>query len=287
MSERPPRGYTQQQFPLPHSFNYSFDLEAEDETKNSTIMPFFKMTEEGIAPETINVNPRHPSFAVDGGTAIHQDSIVPKITVAMRIVMNKLAIETDKMRSIIVNYMPIYTAFLNSLDAEDEKTTTDIEGILKLTHNTDNMDVTPLFSTVKLTGSGSHPLSTVPYAEDLGDVGLTTSAVMESVAFNKDVFWDAMQYYTNKSMLRKVTGSMRKVIVTRDRPHIYFTDNFTQPIVKRGNQYTFCGMLIHVPQGSGGEQLFKIADTTAIGHVNVHTVVRYSEWNPTFEQAAS
>ncbi len=281
----PPKGYRADEYPLPHFFSHSFSLEAEDETKNSTILTLFRQTEACNAPETVEVNPTNDNFAQDGGTAIHRGSIVPKLSLKMTVNMTKVAIETDGMRAIEFNWMPIYIAFLDNLDAEDEKTGTDIEDILELQHSTDNKDVFPLHTGVNLTSGGLSPMSTVGYTEVFGDFGFTTDTVIESVAFDKKAFFNNLQFKTNASMLRKVTGSMKSVTITRDRPYKYYSNRFTYPSVKRGNPYTYCGILFHLPQASDPEQYFQVTETTAIPHVDVNVLVRFDEWNNAFEQA--
>ncbi len=284
MPLRPPRGYRNTEFPLPHNYGLTFSLQAEDETKNSTYITLFRATESAVDVENIEVNPAHASFALDAGTAIHMGSIVPKVNMTIRASMTKLAIETDKMRAIRFTWMPVYIAFLDSLEAEDQKTGVQVEDILELTHDTTNKDVTPTFTTVNL-GLGLQPMSTVPYAEVFGDYGLSVDTNLESVAFDEELLMDALQFNTNKGMLRKVIGPRHTVTLTRDRPYIYHSSNFTYPTVKRGNPYTYCGILFHVPQAGSAGQVFEAADTTAIDHIRFGMHVQFNEWNPHFQQA--
>ncbi len=286
MKKFPPKGYRLTDYPLPHRQAFVFGLKAENETMNSTIVRFFNMTEAATGAENVEVNPTNANFAQDAGGAVHRNSIVDKLMVQFKISMTKGAIETDKMRACMVNYMPIYTAFLSSIDAQDEKTGTDIETTLELAHDVANKDTFPLFSTVKLPDAISHPLSSVPFAEALGDVGLTTTAVWESVAFDKTAFFNTLQFKTNAGMLKKVTGPMRSVLLTRDRPHIYFNKRLVLPFVKRANPYTFCGMLFHLDQGGDPNQVFQVADTTDITHIMIQGRCNFDEWNTGFEQAA-
>ncbi len=282
MNKFPPRGYRRSEHPLPHNFGNVTVLYGEDETKNSMIFTLLRTSEACLAPDTIEVNPEHASFGEDVGALIQKGSIVPRINLRIYANMTKDAIETDKMRTIKFNWMPIYISFLDSLEAEDSKTAVQIEDILELQHDTTNKDVYPLHSTVKL--GGNHPLSNKNAVEVLGDYGLTTTAVQESVAFDKQLFFDALQYYTNSGMLKRVTGKMRTVTIGRDRPYVYHSNNFTNPSVKRGNPYTFCGILYHVPQGDSADQVFGSSDTTNITHLRVSTQVRFDEWNPDFDQ---
>ncbi len=284
--KRPPRGYRTQEHPLPHNFGYLFQLNAEDETKNSTIATIFRTTELAIAADTIEVNPAHPDFAEESGCIIHNGSIIPKVDFIFKMKLSKLAIETDKLQNLTVHWMPIYTAFLPSLDAQDSKTAVQIEDILELQHDATNKDTYPLFTGTKLLTAINQPLSTIPLTEAFADIGLAVSAVSESVAFDHLLWKDAVQYYTNRQMLRKVGGRMRTVRLSREKEFHFHSSNFTNPIVKRGNEYTFCGVLVHLPQMGSTEQLGSAADTTNIGHVDVAMSIRFDEWNPFFEQVA-
>ena len=187
------------------------------------------------------------------------------------------------MRSLVFNYMPVYSSFLDGLEAHDSKTGVQIEDILELQHDTINQDTYPLFANVKLTAD-NQPLASVLDTEAFGEYGLTTNAVLESVAFDKDLFYDAVSYYSNKEMLRATTGGLRKVTISRDRPFHYYSKNFTQPRVKRGHPYTYCGMLFHLPQAGDNEQLFDTGDVTAIDHLKITLNCRFDDWNVAYAQ---
>ncbi len=284
MAKFPPRGYTQQQYPLPHNFGYLTQLRALSETQNTTIFTLFRTSEAAVDVENIEVNPSHPNFAEDVGPLIHNGSIVPRLSFSMRLSISKVGVETDKIQAMVVKWMPIYIAFLDSLDAEDSKTATQVEDLLELQHDTANKDTYPLFSGVNL-GTGSQAISTIPAAEAFGDYGLTADTAMESVAFDEDAFFDGLSYFTNKGMLKKAIGKFKTVTLRPDRPYMYFSNNFTYPRVKRGNPYTFCGVMVHLPQAGEFGQIIQAADVTNIVHLNATLRVRFDEWNSQFEQA--
>ncbi len=282
----PPRGYRQEEHPLPHNFNNTFQLHLEDETKNSAYIPIFRTSELAINPETIEVNPSNAAFGEDPGPTIHNGSIVPRVNFRMSATLTKAAIETDKVRALLFNWMPVYTAFLSSLEAEDPRTAVQVEDILELQHDVTNKDTYPLNSSVNLSAASDWPISTKPYTEVFGDWGLSVDLQYEGVAFDKELFFDAMQYYGNAGMLKKSVGPMKTIMVTRDRPYRYHSSNFTNPTVKRGNPYTFCGVLVHLPQANAADQLMLASDTTNITHLDISFHVRFDEWNPNFDQAA-
>ncbi len=281
---RAPRGYYQQQYPLLHLIKYKFDLHAENETKNSMIIPLIRTSQTLADPPSVEVNPHHPSYAEESGATIHMGSIVPRMKLFFQVYMTKGAIETDKLRTLRFDWMPIYCAFLDDLEAEDENTATQIEDILELQHATDNKDVYPIGSTIKSANYGGSPLSTVGYAETFAEWGLTTNSDLEYVAFQKKLWEDAMRYYTNKGKLRKVCGRYKSQVVSRDRMFKYYSANYTHPTVKRGNPYTFCGILFHVEQAGSFDQQPVALDTTDIAHLHVMLKCTYEEWNPSFTQ---
>ncbi len=230
-SKKPPRGYYQQQYPLPHNFNYDAHFNVENETLNSCIFTLFRTSKKAVNPEAVEVNPAHASFAEDTGPLVHLNSIVPKISMRLDLNLEKFGIETDKVRQLKVIWFPIYIAFLDSLEAEDLKTAVQIEDILELQHDTINRDTYPLHSGTDISHEINHPMSTVPFAEIFSDYGLSVDVNPETVALDMELVRDARQYYTNRGMLGKVMGKMHYVTLVRDRPYKYFSNNFTYPSV--------------------------------------------------------
>ncbi len=280
----PPKGYNALAHPLPHNFEYSTTLHAENTLKDATMFTLLRASQAVNAAESIEVNPTNASFGEETGALIQMNSIVPKISFNMKINLTKGAVETDKLRFIQFKWMPIYTAFLDSLEAYDIKTNQQIEDILELAHDPTNQDVWPLFSGTDLTGV--QPMSTKNATEVFGDIGLSTDTNLESVAFDEADFWDTLSYKSNAAKLRQHIGKIHNVTITRDRPYSYYSNNVTEGIVKRGNMFTFCGILLWVPQAGALGQVFQAGDTTDINHIYITASVRYDEWNPDFDQTA-
>ncbi len=283
---RIPKGYTAKQYPLHHNFQYLFELSAEHSTKKQTMISLIRSSLAATGSENVEVNPKNAAFVEETGPTIFQDSIIPRMTVSFSAHLTKGAIETDNVRSLTFNWMPIYVAFLDDLEATDKVSGLQIEDILELQHDTTNEDVYPLFDGNDVDGIITHPLSTVTDSDEaFGDFGLTTNSVLEHIAFDKGVYFDARKYYTNKEKLAKVAPRLNTGTVYRDRPYRYSSSNYTHPTVKRGNPYTFCGILFSVPQVATADQASVVAgDTTAIGHIRIGMNVRYDEWNSTFDQ---
>ncbi len=152
-------------------------------------------------------------------------------------------------------------------------------------HDTTAKRVNPNYGTVNLTGVRNQPVATVLETEVFGDWGLATDLVQESIAWDQVRFYDALNFYTNSGMLKKIVGRKQTFTITKDRPALYHSNNFTNPSVKRMNPYTFCGVIIWtgIPgtNAFGQPADFNAADLDLI-HWNIF--VRFDEWNPDFDQ---
>ncbi len=270
-------------FPRIHNFEFGFGLDADDAaaTKNSTIVPYLLQDNALIDLETVKTNPENADFAVTDEPNIYAGSYVPRITV--RWVAYLRPTDTEVVH-LLFNTMPIYTSFLNRLDAFDKKTGNDIETILELTHETTDEQCYPLFNNTKLYEGGG----TYDYSANVP--GLTGTQQPEGVAFDKEMFFDAMHYYTNKQMLKGVVGRMMnhtvsEPIVPHGKSIITGGLNRIQSIAKAANPYTFCGELFHVPQAGSRSQYHLGAGVTAVEHLTVKGFVRFNEFNPDFNTA--
>ncbi len=193
------------QFPRIHNFNFGFGLSVEDQTKNSTIVPYFFQDNALVDYENIKTNPENADFSVVSYGNTCAGSYIPRIQVhwIMYIPPTDTTITMLKANSMVIN-----SSMLNRLDAFDKKTGNDIETILELQHETTDEQCYPLWSGIKLfEGQGVYD-----YWTDLP--GLTTDQQPESVAFDKEMFFDAMHYYTNRDMLKFVTQRMKTYTVT-------------------------------------------------------------------------
>ncbi len=281
----PPRGYRAEEYPLPHKFSYEFPISVQDETENSTICTILRASEAATGVEAIEVNPQHTNFAEETGTTIHKGSIVPRINVTMHAELSIAAVAAG-VKFLKLNWMPIYTSFVDNLEADDVLTAIEIEDVLELAHDLTNKDVNPLFSSVNMrTGASAHPFSNINDADEaFGDLGLTTNPTMESVAFDPDAMFDMLRFMTNSGMLKQVMGQWHTVVVSEHRPWFYNSNNFTNPKVKRGNPFTFCGVLIHMDLMDNPRQFYTAGEVTDISHVQFGMNVNYDEWNPNFDQ---
>ncbi len=269
-------------YPRIHNFNFGFGLSAENTAKESTIVPYVMQDNALIDYETIKTNPENADFATVAYPNCCAGSYVPKINVGWRMFIPTADTEII---SIVANTMKMGCAFLNRLDAFDKKTGDDIETILELQHETTDEQAYPLWNGTKLfEGAGT-------YDYDALVPGLTTDQQPEGVAFDKELFFDAMHYYTNKQMLRSVSSKMRSYLISEPIvPHgksvITFSRTYSiPPACKFMNPYTFHGELFHLPQVGSLSQLQLASSTTAIEHLTVKGFVRFFEYNPDFNFA--
>ncbi len=270
-------------YPRIHNFEFGFGLDADDAaaTKNSTIVPYLLQDNALVDLETIKTNPENADFSVVTFPNVHAGSYIPNITV--RWVMYLRPTDTEIVH-LMVNTMPIFTSFLNRLDAFDKKTGDDIETILELTHETTDEQCYPLWNNTKLYEGGG------TYDYDALVPGLTTTQQPEGVAFDKEKFFDAMHYYTNKQMLKQVVQRMKNYTVSEPLvPHgrsiVTGGMNSVASVAKSANPYTFCGELFHVPQAGSRSQYHLGAGVTAVEHLTVKGFVRFNEYNPDYNTA--
>ncbi len=268
-------------FPRVHDHYFGFGLDMDDAvaTKNTTIVPIAWQDNAIIDYETIKTNPENADFnSVDhGGCAA--GSYIPKCTVQW--MAWSPSTEVDVMR---FNTMDIHTAMLSRLDAFDKKTGSDIETILELQHETVDEQTIPLWNGQKL--YEGHRV--VDYHAVVP--GLTAGQQPEGVAFDMDKYFNALHYYTNKEMLRKVTDRMKVFYLNGDLTKaipfqnkvIRQISHHMPSICKYMQPYSFFAKMFHVPQVSLTYQMNNAADVTAVEHLSVTGHVRFNEYNPDF-----
>ncbi len=281
----PPKGYNQMEYPLPHNFNYDFGLAVENVLKASTIIPIIKCSESINAADTIEVNPSHANFAEETGSVIQPDSIIPKINIHMNAQMKKSLHITSAVKFIKFNWMPIYFAFEDMYTAVDNKTDTEVEDILPMVRSAGTKSANALYNNNKLLLEEDYPISTINTTETFTTKGMDTDLKGEAVTFTEETMWDALSFFSNSSMLSKAMGTWHTEYLTHEKPWVFNSSNFTHPTVKRGNPFTYCGILFHVPSIGTIDQFHQVLDTDAAADtINFKIKIRYDEWNNQFDQ---
>ncbi len=267
-------------YPIIHNFEFGFGLSADDVNKASTLVPYFFQNNALVDYENIKTNPENADFAVVAYGDTLAGSYIPRINVNWVMFIPPSDTELVHLQ---VDTMMIGTSMLNRLDAFDKKTGNDIETMLELQHETGDEIVYPLFNGTKLFESGG----AFDYAPSSGfaDIGLSTDGQPEGVAFDKEMFFDAMHYYSNKEMLKLLTGRMRshtlsEPIVPHGRSIITGGQSFVPSLCKFQHPYTGCFELFSVPQTGSRSQYHLSGETTSIEHLQVKGFVRFYEFNP-------
>ncbi len=267
-------------YPRIHNYEFGFGLSAESTNQASTMVPYFFQNNALVDYENIKTNPENADFAVVAYGDTLAGSYIPNIQVHWVMFIPPSDTEITHLR---VDTLPVALSMLNRLDAFDKKTNNDIETILELAHDTGDEITKVLFNGTKLFESGG----TYDYAPAGGfaDIGLSTDGQPEGIAFDKEMFFDAMHYYTNKEMLKLVTGRMRgytisEPIVPHGKSIVTGSMSFVPSLCKFQHPYTFCGEIFSVPQVGSRSQYHLAGETTAIEHCQVKGFVRFNEFNP-------
>jgi hypothetical protein len=265
----------EKQYPQPHDIDCHVQLLSND-VSECTIIPAIHHDEAMLASNKYT-HPEHASFAETDESNCCAESKVFKIQCDMRVSLTKGALETDKIHNLRFAVMQIHGAF-EDFDAKDELTSATVGSVLELTSETTDRQTYPIYNGTdvgaKYTGSS-----------DLGTTGmdfaLTTDSKVERVAFDIDLFYDALNYYTISDKLKKVQDGLQWFTLTKQNPQRLIRFNIRSN-VKSINPYAFLGHLIIVPQTGTKYQIPINADTTAIAHLNVDYRCRYLEWNDNF-----
>ncbi len=270
-------------FPRIHNYEFGFGLSADSTNQASTILPYMWQNNAIIDYEDIKTNPENADYATVAYGDVCAGSYVPRI---QRLWVATIPPTDTEVTHLNFDTMQIGISMLNRLDAFDKKTNNDIETILELQHATDDEITFPLFNGTKLFETGG----TFDYTPLSGfaDIGLSTDGQPEGVAFDKEMFFDAMHYYTNKEMLRSVTSRLRnhtvsEPIVPHGRSVVVKSGTMNVPsLCKFANPYMFCGELFSVPQSGTRSQYHLAGETTAVQHLMIRGFTRFFEFNPDF-----
>ncbi len=271
------------QFPRIHKFKFGGGLSADSANQAATHVPFFMHDNALIDYETIKTNPENDDFAVYPHPNVCAGSYLRNLVVFFEMFIPKSDTELTILK---VESLDVSTSMLNRLDAFDKKTTSDIETILELDHETTDEQCYGLWNDTDLfTGHQS--------AVDLpaNVPGLDTDQSPEGIAWDSIVFRDAMKYYTNKEMLRKVTTPLKTYTVTEPivphgNPIHRFRAKLRVPsLCKFVQPYDYCGRMLAVPQVTNPNQYPVAADTTAKEHLTYHGTVYFEEVNPDFNHS--
>ncbi len=294
----PPKGFKNQIYPLRHKFAYSVGLSLTTATMNSAYFTLIRADDlAGTDLDSIQVNPHSTAYVQETGPACGPMSIIDRLTITMKFNMTglcyNLADDGDNVKQLHFSWMPVFFSFTEKLDAIDEDTAATVADILELTHDATNRDVVPLTATklpVQGASDKSQPLSTVNMTESATThYNMTTDATMEGVAFDNELFHNALERFTNKGALKACIGRTRHVTLNMNRPSATFRiKKFVPKSVRRIMPFTFMAILIHLPLESEEDQYYYNAATIPNeAHLGCKAIIRYHEWNASHLQDVS
>lgn len=265
-------------YPRPHQVNLAYAHGLETGVNNeATIIPIARYDEGLGSPSSYSANPQNASFAKYDGSNCYPESKVDSINVELNFALTKGALETDKLPAIRCAYMVIATSFLDDLEATDELTTSQVEDLLELQHNTTDRWTAPLFNGVDMPAFAG-TLQNLGAGED----GLTTDQKLEGVTFSPNAYYQALQFYTNAPKIRKTQFGLKWFTLTRNHPVKKIRIHIKSK-AKYMNPYTFLGVMTYVPASDSIYQYAPASDTTNINHVYVSCAGRYNEWNEKYD----
>jgi hypothetical protein len=265
-------------YPRPHESKYAIAISADNTASaRNTIIPLAFYDEGQGAPANYSAHPENASFTSVDKPNCYPDSRIDSVNAMLEVSLSQEALETDKIHALKFGYMTIFTAFENVLTASDELTAETIKSILELQSEATDRQTYPLWTGTKMSEKISGE-----FTYDADVPGLTTTQVAESVDWNNDMFYDALQYYTISDLLKTVCGGLKWVTLTRSHPTIKIPIHIRNN-VKRMNPYTFFGLLLTVPKEGTFYQFPKNGTLSAIDHVFANVTCRYLEWNEGFD----
>jgi len=265
-------------YPQPHRINGSVGFELDDETLNSTYIPFCFYDEGKGTPTAVETNPRNAAFArVEDEANCHVNSRINNILAEFRFSLTSFVADQN-IQSVRFAVMPVYLAFAEDYTAINELNSLEIQDILHLQTESTDRQGGPLYVATTDLPTKAAGLETLgantPFLNI--DVGL------EAVAFAVDAYYNALHFHTTGAKLAKVTGGLRWQVLTHNRPTMKMRFNLS-PKVKRMNEFTYGGLLVHFPIGGDQDQTFAAAEIAGSQiMVNMDWNIRYNEWNEDF-----
>lgn len=264
------------EYAQPHDNTMQLLLGADNASvRNCTHLPSV-FHDEAMLASAKNTHPEHASFIETDALNCSAESKIFKIQCTMRLSLTKAFLVTDNGSSLRIAFMSIHGAF-EDFDATDELTSVSIANTLELTKESTDRQTYPLYDDTKLVEKYAASATF-----DAAQPGMTASQVIENVAFDAELYYDNLNYYTTKGKLKKVQDGLRWITLTRDNPTrlIRFT---MKGNAKTMNPYTYLGQMVYLPITDSKYQIPIAADITNTYHVAVDYRCRFLEWNHNFQ----
>ncbi len=265
-------------YPQPHDIQGGCAFELDDGTLDSTIVPFCFYDEGLGTPTAQETNPRNSAFAIVADQAnCFVGSRINSILAEFKFSLSSFVLDQN-IPSITFATMPIYMAFIEDYTAVNELGAVEIQDVLEMQTETTDRQGGPLYvaaTDLPSKAAGLELLGTnTPFLDT--DVGI------EAVAFSHNAYYDALHHHTTGAKLAKVSGGLRWHTLSANRPTKKVRYEL-KPKVKRMNEFTYGGLLLHFPIAGSGRQNFAAAEITGAQNlVYVDWTIRYNEWNEDF-----
>lgn len=262
------------QYPYPHELSCQFLLNIDDSDQNCTIINNLHH-DEAVLPSAIKTHPENLAFTETDAPNVSHDSKIFKVNTTIRVTLTKGAVNTDKVQAVRFAFMSIHGAF-EDFDAKDELTSATPGTILEITKESTDRQSYPIYNGTKLTEKFTNSA-----LQDALMPGLTTTQKIEQVDFDPDLYYDALHYYTNSGMLKKVQDGLRWITLTQKNPTklIKFTQTSS---TKASNPYTILAHMIYAPESGSKYAIQTVGETTDITHLAVEYRSRFLEWHDKF-----
>ncbi len=264
-------------YPRPHQMEHSWMHGLETAVANEyTIYPI-AMYDEGLgAPSAYEANPENSAFVEAAAPNCFINSRIDFIISEFIFSLTKAALETDGLHAVKCCFMPITMSFKEDYIAIDELSSLEVQDVLEMQTEATDRQGFPLYNDVKMVervANSALLAATMP--------GLTTTQVLEGVAFSQNQYYDMLQYMTNSAKLRGAQRGLKWFTLTRDRP-VHMVKIKLSSKNKAMNQFNFFGVLTGVPGVGNFSQIPVAGDTTNVNHVSVQVRTRYNEWQQGF-----
>ncbi len=264
-------------YPQPHKMANTWLYELDNAAIDSTIYPIIMQDEALGSPSILETNPTNASFAVSSAPNCYYGARVNNIYGNIKINLTSKAID-DNLPSVRFAVMVIALAFKNNYTVIDDLSSVETQDVLELqTEDTDKQGY-PLWNGTDMleAAAGSADLAaTVP--------GLTTDQQIEGVAFSETTYYDALSYLTIAGKMKSLQSGLKWYTLTPNKPFINIPIHIKSS-AKTINEFTFQGVLIHVPVVDSGDQNLSTLDiTAATGYVRCNVNFRYYEWHQDFD----
>ncbi len=283
------------EYPQHHRMHLNFNLTHDDAdaTHRATMIPVL-FNDDAISPPTIDTNPMHASFAEATEGSCAPESKVFSISCKLQMVLTKNAWNTDKLKNLKVQILPIAVAF-EDIDAADELTSLTVGSILELQDEDTTNNTYPIYNGQKITTTTSQVVEA-----GASQLGLTTNTLLEHVTFDMDQLYQMLSYGSNRGKLKKCIGG----IITRILSTGAYQGHGGVSTHRKGmgtgivnmkinlpakakfmNKKTAFFLLIRIPPSGSEDQYGEAYDTTAIPHVTINYRSHFMEWNHAFNHA--